>query len=110
TNTGTLTLGTGNAGYTGGFAISNAGIIEGGADAFGNGTGDIALTDGTLNVTATSALAHDITVGAGGGTLATDDGVTATLTGAITATGGGLTFGNGTDTSEFALNNTAASS
>ncbi|WP_281993448.1 beta strand repeat-containing protein, partial [Sulfitobacter geojensis] len=110
TNTGTLTLGTGNAGYTGGFAISNAGVIEGGADAFGNGTGDIALTNGTLNVTATSALAHDITVGVGGGTLATDDGVTATLTGAITATGGGLTFGNGTDTSEFALNNTAASS
>jgi hypothetical protein len=70
-------------------------VIEGGVDAFGTGAGDIALDNGTLNVTATSTVAHDITVGAGGGTLGAAVGTTLTLEGAIVRNGA-IIFGDGT--------------
>ena len=79
-------------GYSGGTIVTENSTVRIANDhALGASTGDLTLGDdttaGTLVVTATLSSTRDVTLEAGGGTIAPDAGVTASLGGVITGEG-----------------------
>ena len=89
---GSFTLTNAGNGYSGGTTVTENSTLSIADDhALGASTGDLTLGDdttaGTLVVTATLSSTRDVTLEAGGGTIAPDAGVTASLGGDITGAG-----------------------
>ena len=79
-------------GYSGGtIVVDDSTLLIANDHALGASTGDLTLGDattaGTLVVTATLSSTRDVILEAGGGTIAPDAGVTASLGGDITGAG-----------------------
>jgi fibronectin-binding autotransporter adhesin len=95
TDLGTLVL-SGTNSYSGGTAV-NGGTLQVSADAnLGDAAGGLSLDTGTLHATASFASARGVSIGAGGGTLDTDNLTTLTLTGTVGGVGALTKRGAGT--------------